>query len=121
MKKLVIIFLAGFVAWFIYIFLPSKLKKPETYLTQFKVTHICVILKSPKQYNGQMVSIEGKVIRSISIGLKVYEIDDGTGKIFVRSDSAVPLEGQTIKVEGRVNQVFKLFEKHVVLVEETAS
>ena len=118
MKKLFFILLALSIGWALYAFAPFKSNETERKAPEAAIVAIKQILSNPKQYHGKPVSVQGKVVLSFSLGLKIYELDDSTGKILVKTDSAVPMTGQIVKVRGNVKQVFKLFERHVVFIEE---
>ena len=72
-------------------------------------TKIGRILSDPARYQGRSVSVEGRVTNSYGVsipGLRipsgVYQIDDGTGKIYVLANSGVPTKESRVKVSGRV-------------------
>jgi len=57
----------------------------------------------PSRYNNRTVSVEGRVTNSFgALGTGGYQVDDGTGKIYVISHSGVPSKGAQVKVTGRV-------------------
>jgi hypothetical protein len=68
-------------------------------------TKIGRILDEPNRYRDRNVTVEGKVDRSFgAIVAGVYQVDDGTGKLYVISKSGVPRTGSRVKVNGRVQQ-----------------
>lgn len=68
------------------------------------------LLTSPQQYDGKTVRVEGTVTQSAGIlGMGGYQIDDGTGRIYVVAQSGgVPVEGARTRVEGRFESIFNL-------------
>ena len=58
---------------------------------QKTISHILV---DPHRYATQEVGVVGKVVRSYSVlGHGAYEVDDGTGTLWVISTNGVPREG----------------------------
>ena len=67
------------------------------------------IKADPGRYANRDVSIDGKVTRSFSIlGRGAYEIDDGTGKLWIVSEKGVPREGSRVVVKGKIRDAFDL-------------
>ena len=67
------------------------------------------IKADPGRYANRDVSIDGKVTRSFSIlGRGAYEIDDGTGKLWIVSEKGVPREGAKVVVKGKIRDAFDL-------------
>ena len=70
---------------------------------------IADITADPGRFSGKDVTVAGKVT-SLSVGVSLgavggglYQIDDGTGKLLVLSESGgVPAEGAQIGVKGRI-------------------
>ena len=62
----------------------------------------------PGRYQGKVVNIEGEVTQSIgALGKGVYQISDGTGKLWVYSDTrGVPTRGAQVGVRGSVMPTF---------------
>jgi len=80
---------------------------------------IKTIKDDPRTWDGKVVTVKGKVATSLHLfGLKYYEIDDGTGTIPVVTKGAVPKEGTTVRVTGRVDQAFAIGEKSLVVLVE---
>jgi len=86
-------------------------------------TKISEIKNAPSKYDGRKVTIAGKVTNTHNLlVLQYYDVDDGTGEIPVVTESALPKEGDTVRVKGRVNQAFVLgTARFVVIVEEPPS
>jgi len=67
------------------------------------------IKADPSRYANREVSVVGKVVRSVSVlGRGAYEIDDGTGKLWVVSERGVPRDGAKIVVRGTIVDGFNL-------------
>jgi hypothetical protein len=68
---------------------------------------IADLQRNPGRYNGKDVTVAG-VVRSVyggsipgtGIGGGIYEIDDGTGTIWVLAQGSVPNKGSEIAVSG---------------------
>lgn len=57
----------------------------------------------PSRYYNQTVRVDGTVTTSVGLlGTGGYQIDDGTGTIFVISRTGVPAGGSRVTVTGRV-------------------
>jgi len=67
------------------------------------------ILAEPNRYVRREVGLKGTVVQSYSIlGRGAYQIEDGTGKLWVISDRGVPRKGSRVGVRGRVEDGFDL-------------
>jgi hypothetical protein len=65
------------------------------------------IKADPSRYANKEVGVVGTVVRSYSaIGKGFYEIDDGTGKLWVVSDKGVPREGAKVAVRGTIRDAY---------------
>jgi len=62
------------------------------------------ITADPGRFDGKEVTVAGRVIQSVGgFGKGVYEIDDGTGKLWVWSETrGVPSKGAYVGVKGRI-------------------
>ena len=67
-------------------------------------TRISRINADPSRYHNRDVSVEGNVTNSAgALGFGGYQVDDGTGKIFVLSTgTGVPSKGARVRVSGTV-------------------
>lgn len=74
------------------------------FLVACGTTKIADINRDPGRYEGKEVTISGKVTSSVGIFKQgAFEIDDGTGKMWVLSDSfGVPTQDASVKVTGTV-------------------
>ena len=69
-----------------------------------KSTTIAEINSDPGRFRDKEVALEGRVVTSFGLaGEGAYELDDGTGRIWVLSNSGgVPSQGARVRVVGRV-------------------
>ena len=74
------------------------------------------ILVDPHRYANQEVGVVGKVVRSYSVlSHGAYEVDDGTGTVWVVSNNGVPREGAHVGVKGTILDGFNLGELGSIL------
>ncbi len=67
------------------------------------------IRAEPSRYANKEVTVVGAVTRSYSIlGRGAYEIDDGTGKLWIVSEKGVPREGARVGVKGTIRDGYNL-------------
>ena len=67
------------------------------------------IMAEPQRYANRNVGITGNVVRSFSVlGTGAYQVDDGTGKIWVVAKNNVPREGAKVGVKGKIQDGFNL-------------
>jgi hypothetical protein len=72
-------------------------------------TTIHHILADPHRYANQEVAVAGRVLRSYSVMARgAYEVDDGTGTLWVVSQAGVPREGARVGVKGTLRDFFSL-------------
>ena len=74
-------------------------------------THMTVnrLMAQPARYHNREVALKGDVVKSIGVlGRGVYQLDDGTGTIWVYSTRGMPRQGARVKVWGRVKDVVDL-------------
>ena len=63
----------------------------------------------PDRYVHKQVAVVGRVVRSFSVlGRGAYEVDDGTGRIWVVSEKGVPRQGAQVFVKGRIRDAYDL-------------
>ena len=67
-------------------------------------TRISDVNQDPGRYAGKEITISGRVSTSVGIFKQgAFEVDDGTGKIWVLSDRfGVPAQDTSVKVSGTV-------------------
>lgn len=67
------------------------------------------IIAEPDRYRNRDVGVAGEVVRSLSLlGKGAYEVDDGTGRLWVISGKGVPRTGAHVAVKGRIKDGFDL-------------
>jgi predicted small secreted protein len=71
-------------------------------------TSIGRVIRDPGRYAGREVAIGGRVSNSFgALGTGVYQLDDGTGQIWVYSQRyGVPGNGAKVGVRGTISQGF---------------
>lgn len=84
-------------------------------------TNIAKINADPDRYRGKEIGIAGTVTDSYgAAGVGAYEIDDGTGKIWVATTRGVPSRGSRIGAKGYVHNGFSFNGRsYGTVVEET--
>jgi len=66
-------------------------------------TNIAKINQNPARYQNKDVALIGTVTDSYgALGNGVYELDDGTGRIWVMTTHGVPSKGARVGVSGQV-------------------
>ena len=67
------------------------------------------VLADPGHYRNREVKLSGSVTDSYSlVGRGAYQLDDGTGKLWIVSDSGVPRKSARVVVKGTVREGFNL-------------
>ena len=67
------------------------------------------IMADPGRYAHEDVGIIGTVTQSYSVlGRGAYEVDDGTGRLWVVSTKGVPRKSARVAVKGRIRDGFEL-------------
>jgi hypothetical protein len=67
------------------------------------------IMANPSHYSNREVGIVGRVVQSYSVlGTGAYEVDDGTGKLWIVSDKGVPREGARVAVRGTIRDAYNV-------------
>jgi len=62
------------------------------------------ITSDPSRFTNRPVKVSGTVTNSVGVmGKGGYQIDDGTGQIYVISGKGVPSRGSRVEVTGRVS------------------
>jgi hypothetical protein len=70
-------------------------------------TNISKINSDPERYRGKEIGIAGTVTNSYgAMGAGAYEIDDGTGRIWVATTRGVPSRGSKVGAKGYVHNGF---------------
>lgn len=85
-------------------------------------TTIADVNRDPGHFAGKDVTIAGRVSDSFgALGSGVFEIDDGTGRMWVYSQKyGVPDNGTNVSVKGRIDQGFTFAGRSfAVILKET--
>ncbi len=86
------------------------------FLTSCEQKSINQILADPQRYANREVGVVGTVVKSYSVlGNGFYQIDDGTGKLWVVSKTGVPRDGARVAVKGKIREGFNLGDLGSVL------
>lgn len=64
------------------------------------------VLANPSKYSQKEVVIAGRVTNSFGIAMLggIYQLDDGTGSIWVLTNKGVPSKGAEVGLKGRVQE-----------------
>jgi hypothetical protein len=74
-------------------------------------TTINQVLAEPGRYADKEVTVGGEVVKSVSLlGRGAYQLDDGTGRLWVVTKKGAPRQGARVAVKGRVRDVVNLGE-----------
>ena len=91
-------------------------------LTGCRETTIARLLAEPNRYHDDEVGLKGEVIKSASVlGQGAYQLDDGTGTIWVVSTKGVPRQGARVAVRGKVRDVVDVGVLGITLPREVGS
>src|SRR3954449_9676421 len=72
-------------------------------LTGCGTVRISRILADPARYHNRSVTVQGRVTSVAgALNMGVYQVDDGSGKIYVISNRGVPSRDARVKVAGTV-------------------
>lgn len=67
------------------------------------------LLADPARYRNDTVQLSGEVVDSYSVANRgAYRIDDGTGQLWVVSETGVPRKSARVTVKGTVREGFNL-------------
>lgn len=75
---------------------------------------ISKIKDDPQKYEDKKISIKGKVVETIGIPLiqnGIFQMDDGTGTIWIVSEKRRPARGDKVTVKGIVKTGFSFNER----------
>ncbi len=74
-------------------------------------TKIGTILQNPDRYENHVVTVRGKVTGVTKMPFMadgMYHVDDGTGSLMVVTRKALPQEGTTVMVRGKVRSSLQI-------------
>ena len=83
---------------------------------------VAELTRDPGRYADKEVAVKGTVVSSFgALGTGMYEVDDGTGRIWVLSESyGVPGKGARVGVAGRIIPTFSFGGKsYATVIRET--
>lgn len=87
-------------------------------------TKISDIKANPGQYEGKEISVSGTVTETFWIGLLgtgAYQVDDGTGTIWVVTKQTSPDKGARASVKGKVSTGVKVGDRSLgIVINETS-
>lgn len=67
------------------------------------------VLADPSRYRDREIKVSGTVVDSYSVGSRgAYQIEDGSGRLWVLSDQGVPRRGARVTVTGTIREGFNL-------------
>lgn len=73
------------------------------FLVACEPVKISQIKADPARYQSKTIAIHGTVVNSVGVLSRGgYEVDDGTGRIFVITSHGVPSSGARVTVQGTV-------------------
>lgn len=73
------------------------------WLTGCATVKISRINVDPSRYYNRTIRVEGRVVTSVGLlGTGGYQLEDGTGSIYVLSRTGVPSSGSRVAVTGTV-------------------
>jgi hypothetical protein len=87
---------------------------------QWRGTPITELLRYPRQYEVNLVSIRGKVVdRTSLLVLKYFTVRDEKGEIKVVTERSLPVVGEIVRVKGRIREALAIGNSgYVVFMEE---
>ena len=68
-------------------------------------TRIFDIKQTPRRFHDKTVSISGTVINTITLpvlNISIFQVDDGSGKIWVKANRETPLMDERVAVTGKI-------------------
>jgi hypothetical protein len=78
-------------------------------LAACRETTVARLLAEPERWRNKDVGLQGTVVQSASVlGRGAYQLDDGTGMIWVVSTHGVPREGARVGVRGELKDIVDL-------------
>lgn len=68
-------------------------------------TRISDIRQQSRRYHNQIVTVSGVVKNTVTmpiLGIGIYQIDDGTGTLWVKPKGTIPFKGDRVSVTGKL-------------------
>ena len=67
------------------------------------------VIADPSRYRNREIRLSGEVVNSFSLlNRGAYQIDDGTGQLWIVSDKGVPRKSARVTVKGTIREGFNL-------------
>ena len=67
------------------------------------------VIADPSRYRNREIRLSGEVVNSVSLlNRGAYQIDDGTGQLWIVSDRGVPRKSARVTVKGTIREGFNL-------------
>jgi len=120
MKKiLVLLLVGGGLAWWGYgDFGGTPQNQPEKPIASSDTVSISRMTSNPREYSGTTVTVTGRITQSLNVGIGAYVLNDGTGRLLVQTNEAVPSAGQKTTVTGEISQMAKLGGAQLLVLKE---
>lgn len=88
------------------------------------IVHISEIKERPREYHDKHITLTGTVDDVITLpilGVGVYQIDDGSGQIWVKPSGDIPYKGDRVRVSGTVKVGLEISGKTfgLILIEDS--
>ena len=83
------------------------------------IIRVSDIKERPRKYHDKLITLSGYVDNVITmpvLGIGVYELNDGTGKIWVKPTAEAPYKGDRVKVTGTIKVGFTMSGKTFGLI-----
>ncbi|OQX83132.1 hypothetical protein B6D60_10965 [candidate division KSB1 bacterium 4484_87] len=68
-------------------------------------THISDIRQQSRRYHNKVVTVSGVVKNTVTLpilGVGIYQVDDGTGTLWIKPKHGIPYKGDHITVTGKL-------------------
>lgn len=92
------------------------------YKDKIQHTPIADILSNPRNYEGQLLTVEGQVTEVFSLlVVKYYKVKDKTGEISVVTNRFLPKAGSNVRVTGTIDSAFSIGTDQVIVLNEQES
>jgi hypothetical protein len=82
-------------------------------------TSIADVRARATELGGRQVTISGKVVDTLTVPLvdaRYYQVDDGSGELWVETRSELPAEGAEVRATGSLSPGFKVGSVEMGLV-----
>lgn len=84
-------------------------------------TPIGDILGDLRTYDGQLVTVRGKVSNPLNVMLmKAYDVEDDSGTIKIVTERGLPKVGDLVTVQGQVRELFNFNGVNMTVIYELA-